>query len=166
MQQSAFVQASDNFNMELIEIFFNKSKVMKKATFRYAELSRSRDKEIVFATYVPHLEITLEVAQELVENRIQFAEGHPHYILIDFTNVKSVSKEARDFMNSSEGGLKGILGGAFLSNNVVATMFINLFLKIRKPNIPARFFTNRHDALDWLEGIKSEKFHYTKMISI
>jgi len=57
--------------------------------------------------------------------------------------MKSATKEARDYMNSSEGGLNGLLGGAFLSKSVVASLFINLYLKVNNPAIPARFFTTR-----------------------
>jgi hypothetical protein len=59
-------------------------------------------------------------------------------------------------MNSPEGGLNGILGGAFLSNNVVATLFINLYLKISNPTVPAKFFTSKVEALKWLTKIKEE----------
>jgi hypothetical protein len=44
-----------------------------------------------------------------------------------------------------------------LSNNVVATLFINLYLKINNPVIPARFFTNREEAIKWLNRIKTER---------
>lgn len=129
---------------------------MKEQSFNYTTLKSLGDADILAATYVPHLEIDIVVARELVRNRMVFSEGQPHYILIDFTNVKSVTKEARDYMNSIDGGLKNILGGAFLSNNVVATLFINLYLKINKPHTPARFFTNKEEAIKWLTRIKSE----------
>ena len=130
---------------------------MRKQEFRYATLISDDDSEILYATYTPSLEITIEVAHELVENRITFCNNRPHFILIDFTNVRSVTKEARDYMNSTEGGLKRILGGAFLSNNVVATLFINLYLKISNPVIPAKFFTSKAEAVKWLSKIKAER---------
>jgi hypothetical protein len=95
------------------------------------------------------------VAKEIVESRLNYTKGRSVYTLIDFSNVKSVTKEARDYMNSPEGGLKGILGGAFLSNSVVATLFVNLYLKISNPSIPAKFFTSEKDALWWLMKTKN-----------
>lgn len=130
---------------------------MQKQQFKYTSLSNEIDDDIIYATYIPKLEINLDIAHELVENRVSFSNNRPQYILIDFTNVKSVTKEARDYMNDPEGGLKGIIGGAFLSNNVVATLFVNLYLKVSNPVIPARFFTNKADAISWLKKIKSEK---------
>ncbi len=115
------------------------------------------DDDIVLWDYSYHLEIDLALAKELVSNRIEYCHGKSIYALIDATNVKSSTKEARDYMNSSEGGLKGILAGAFLSNNVVTTLAVNLFLKIRPPAVPAKFFTNKEDALNWLKNVKTEK---------
>src|SRR5580765_8450990 len=94
--------------------------------------------DTIFGIYSPKLEIDIRIAKELVDNRLDFTQGKPVYTLIDFTNVKSVTKEARDYMNSPEGGLRGLIGGAFLSNNVVATLFVNLYLKVNNPTIPAK----------------------------
>lgn len=128
-----------------------------KKTYRYITVwTEESYPEIIFGVYAPRLEIDLTIAKELIDNRVEFSNGKAMYTLIDFTNVKSVTKEARDYMNTPEGGLKGLLGGAFLSNNVVATLFINLFLKVSHPVIPAKFFTDRTEALNWLLKIKNE----------
>jgi hypothetical protein len=114
------------------------------------------DDDIIFFNYAPKIEIDINIAKELIKNRLEYAKGEPTYTLIDFSNVKSVTKEARDYMNDPEGGLKGILGGAFLSNSVVTTLFINLYLKINKPSVPAKFFTKKEEALNWLKELKKQ----------
>lgn len=115
------------------------------------------DNDIIFFKYKPSIEIDINTAKDMVKSRLDYTGGQSVYTLIDFTNVKSVTKEARDYMNSPEGGLKGILGGAFLSNSVVATLFVNLYLKVSRPSIPAKFFTNSSDAINWLKKIKVSK---------
>ncbi|HEY8934549.1 MAG TPA: hypothetical protein VIM65_04985 [Cyclobacteriaceae bacterium] len=115
------------------------------------------ENDILLFKYAPKTEIDISIAKRMVENRLDYTSGKSIYALIDFTNVKSVTKEARDYMNSPEGGLRGISGGAFLSNNVVATLFINLYLKVSNPSIPAKFFTSQQDALRWLQQIKAER---------
>jgi hypothetical protein len=112
--------------------------------------------DIIFFKYSPKLEINIDVAKEIVTSRLEYCAGKACYTLIDFTNVKSVTKEARDYMSNPESGLRGILGGAFLSNNVVATLFVNLYLKVSNPIVPAKFFTNRDEAIRWLRKIKTE----------
>jgi len=118
---------------------------------------KESDDDIVFFKYAPQLEMNMDVAKDIVRSRLEYTNNKSVFTLIDFTNVKSVTKEARDYMNSPEGGLKGILGGAFLSNSVVATLFVNLYLKVSNPTIPAKFFTSREDALQWLKKVKAEK---------
>jgi hypothetical protein len=133
---------------------------MKREQKNYKTTSfwREEDNDIIFFEYVPLLEMDIEVANGIVRDRLDYTKGTSAFALIDFSNIKSVTKEARDYMNSSEGGLKGILGGAFLSRNVVATLFINLYLKINNPTVPAKFFTNRDEALKWLMKVKGERY--------
>ena len=130
---------------------------MRNKSYRYINTwAEETDPDILFSSYVAGLEINLEIAKELIDNRLDFTNNEPVYVVIDFTHVKSVTKEARDYMNSADGGLKGILGGAFLSNSVVSTLFINLHLRMSNPSIPAKFFTNREEAVKWLKKIKSK----------
>jgi hypothetical protein len=125
--------------------------------YRTTTFWRGVEEDIIFFKYAPQLEMTLDVAKEIVQSRLDYTSGKSVFTLIDFTNVKSVTKEARDFMNSPEGGLVGIRAGAFLSNNVVATLFVNLYLKVSNPVVPAKFFTNVDDAVDWLRKVREEK---------
>lgn len=131
---------------------------MIEKKYRYITIwNEVNHEDIIFGIYAPKLEIDINIARELIDNRLDFTQGKNVYLLIDFTNVKSVTKEARDYMNTADGGLKGLLGGAFLSNNVVATLFINLYLKVNNPTIPAKFFTNKSEAINWLTQIKLER---------
>jgi hypothetical protein len=112
---------------------------------------------VLFSDYKKKLIIDLDTAKKIVQDRLDFTEGKSYPIVIDFSNLKSADKAARDYMNDPQGGLKGILAGAFLSNNAVATLFINLYLRINKPSVPAKFFTDRREALEWLKTVMSEK---------
>lgn len=109
------------------------------------------DNDTLYCYYKPNIVMDLDMAKRIVKDRIGFTQGKSYPILIDFTNLKSATKEARDYMNQPEGGLNGLIRGAFLSNSVVTTVFINLYLKINKPSIPTRFFTNKEEALSWLK---------------
>jgi hypothetical protein len=119
---------------------------------------------ILFSSYKEQVTIDKATAEKIVSDRMELTKGMPYYILIDFNQLKSVTKDARDYMNSPEGGLKGLLGGAFVSNNVVASLFVNLYLKVNKPPIPARFFTSKSEAVQWLKAIK-QKQSFTKLLA-
>jgi hypothetical protein len=114
----------------------------------------SIENETLICSYKQRLDMNLDIAKRIVQARIEFTQGESYPILIDFSHLKSATKEARDYMNDPDGGLKGLVGGAFLSNSVVATVFINLYLKINKPIIPSKFFTEKAEALNWLQELK------------
>ena len=132
-------------------------RIREQTDYKAASFWKEADDNILFFKYAPKLEMTIESAKEIVRSRLEYCRGESMYVLIDGTNLKSATKEARDYMNSPEGGLKGVLGGAFLSNSVVATLVINLFLKMSHLPIPARFFTNKEEAIKWIRKIKAEK---------
>lgn len=129
--------------------------------YETASFWKETEDDILLFKYSPRLEMTIDVAKEIVRSRLEYCHGECMYVLIDATNIKSATKEARDYMNSLEGGLKGVLGGAFLSNNVVATLAINLFIKVSNLPIPAKFFTNKDDAIKWLRKIRAERLQLT-----
>lgn len=111
---------------------------------------------ILMSSYKKQTVIDLEAAKEIVKDRLVITENQSYPILIDFSNIKSVTKEARDYMNLKDGGLKGITCGAFIGGNSLSTLFINMYLKINKPSIPTSFFTKREEAINWLRIKNSE----------
>ncbi|HET8963675.1 MAG TPA: hypothetical protein VFM99_07250 [Chitinophagales bacterium] len=112
--------------------------------------------DVLFFKYAPKLEMDIEIAKKIVENRLEYTNNKPMYTVIDGSNLKSTTKEARDYMTNPDGGLKGILAGAFLANSVVTTVIINLYLTINKPPTPAKFFSNKQDALKWINEIREK----------
>lgn len=109
--------------------------------------------DILYSNYQKNIIIDLDIAKKIIEDRVKFTKGKNYPILIDFTNLHSVTKEARDYMNDPQGGLKGLSAGAFLSNSLVTTLFVNLYLTINKPTIPAKFFTKKTEAVNWLKEL-------------
>ena len=110
---------------------------------------------ILYSSSKKDILIDLDVAKTMVRDRVEFTEGKSYPMFIYFSNLQSATKEAREYMSSPDGGLKGILSGAFLSDSVVTTVVVNLYLKINKPSVPAKFFTKKEDALIWLESFKN-----------
>ncbi len=127
---------------------------MKK--FESETVSLTIDDDILFVVYTKPYTIDLESAKRDVNYRIAFQEGKSYYVITDIANLKTASKKAREFLSNPEGGLKGIIAGAFVSNSIFSYTILNLFLKINKPVIPSRFFLNQEDAIKWISKLKKE----------
>lgn len=133
---------------------------MEKKDFKEAQgisFWKEEHEGIIFFNYSPQLEMTLSKCKELVKERLDYFEGKSYHVLIDVTNLKSITKEGRAYMSSKDCGLKGILGGAFLSKNLVTNVILNLFISLDvTATVPAKFFTKKDEALRWLLEVKQK----------
>lgn len=127
-----------------------KFKKYKSATF----ITEDSD-DIVFIEYIQELKVDLPLAKELVANRLEFTENKKHYLILNVSNAKAVTHDAKLFMQDPENGLKNILGAAFLASNPVSALIANIFIKSPK-NFPARFFSKKQEAIDWIKELKNK----------
>lgn len=109
--------------------------------------------DVIFAEFRANLKVDLLTAKQIVANRLDFTENKKHYLILDMSNVRNVTAEAKNFLQQPEGGLKNILGAALIASNPVAALIANVFVKTPK-NFQARFFYNKKDALEWIYSKK------------
>jgi hypothetical protein len=117
----------------------------------YAE----KNSDIVFAEFPHNLRIDLTAAKEIVSNRLDFMKESKHYLIIDVSNVRDISTEAKEYMQQPDAGLKNILGAAFIATNPVSMLIATIFIKTQK-DFPARYFTNKEDAFDWIVDCRTK----------
>ena len=115
------------------------------------------DQDVIFAEFREHLKIDLLTAKEIVANRLAFTDNKKHYLVMDVSKVRTVTIEAKKFLQMSEGGLKNILGAALIASNPVAALIANVFIKTPK-DFHARFFCSKKDALEWIFCAKANEF--------
>lgn len=106
-------------------------------------------KDVVFLEFRNSLKVDLPVAKEIVASRLQFTKNEKHYLIIDISNVKQVSLDAKEYMQRPDAGLKNILGAAFVGTNPISALIANIFIKTPK-EFHARFFTAKEDAYNWI----------------
>ena len=109
------------------------------------------DGNLLTATYKKGKTITLQIAKEIVQDRINFTKHQPVLVLIVNQGGLSFNKEAREYLSSAE-GIQGIIAAVILSETVATAMIGNFIIKVNKPHIPVRMFTNRSKALTWLRS--------------
>jgi len=107
------------------------------------------EQNILFCTYADNLVIDLEVARHCVNNRLRFSKGVSYPLLVSLKGVRSVNKEARDYL--AEEGSRLIKAGALIISSPLTRILGNIFLSINKPSSPARLFTDEAEAITWLK---------------
>ncbi len=110
------------------------------------------ENEILYCIYKSNYEIDIEGAKQIVKDRLICQNNIKYPAFADFKGVKSVSKEARDYL-AKEGSFL-VKACAILVSSPVDKIMINFYSKINKPIIPTKLFTNNEDALKWLQQFK------------
>jgi len=123
--------------------------------YPYVLCSAKKDSDIIFAEFPNNLKINLAVAKEIVANRLDFAKNKEHYVIIDVSNVREISTEAKEYMQRPDTGQKNVLGVAFLATNPVSALIANIFIKTQK-DFQARFFSKKEDAVEWIMEYKKK----------
>ena len=85
----------------------------------------------------------------------EVTEKKDYPILINMKNTKKISKEARDFL-ASEKGAERVIAAALIIDSMLTATLANFFLKVNKPVVATRLFTNEEEAVKWLKTAKKD----------
>lgn len=112
---------------------------------------------ILTATLKKGIAITLEVAQKIVRNRLNFIEGKSYPMIIDIKNITLLDKDARDYLATREAS-EGITAAALLTGPFLSVFIANFFIRfsISKVTAPIKVFTDKSEALEWLHQYLQE----------
>jgi hypothetical protein len=124
--------------------------------------STGKIKDIVFIEFRNSLKVDLPVAIEIVTSRLHFTKNEKHYLIVDISNVREINQKAKEYMQRPETGLKNILGAAFIATNPVSSLIASIFIKTEK-DFPAKVFTEKADAYDWICGYRQQVISNDKL---
>jgi hypothetical protein len=99
----------------------------------------------------PQAEITIK---EALENSIAvngFFKDKKFPLLVDSRNVKSMSRDARNYF-STNGRETKINSFAILVKSPLSRVIGNFFMGLNKPEVPAKLFDNEDKAVEWLKN--------------
>jgi hypothetical protein len=108
------------------------------------------ENNIVYGRYKPNTVVDLSAATKIVNDRLTLSNGRDYPTLSFIDDLKSVSKEARDFFSKGD-GIKHMEKLALLTRSPISKMLGNFWLQISKPTVATRLFTSETDAINWLK---------------
>lgn len=95
----------------------------------------------------PFSEITLEDAKEN-SKAVNSLSRSFYPLLIDATEVKSITKEARDYFSMNNRESK-VVAFAILIKSPLSKIIANFFMGLNKPRVPIKIFTEENKATEW-----------------
>jgi hypothetical protein len=106
------------------------------------------DDSIVRVTWTPGATITEAVARRSVELVVDISEGRRLPLLVDMSQVKSMTRDGRSVYSDE----KSMLALALVGDSPVVRVIANFALGLNKPGVPTKFFTSTDEAQTWLSG--------------
>jgi hypothetical protein len=107
--------------------------------------------KILFFDYKPNVVIDLLSAQQIVADRIAIQEGKAYPILCDIRGIIDSDKAARNYLAQHGSILTKAVGIVAADQKSLSFLMISFYMKISRPQIPTKVFTNRSAALEFLK---------------
>ena len=108
------------------------------------------EKDILFFVYKDGISIDETVAMKVVKDRLLLQQSKAFLILCDMRGVKSINKIARNYLAIEGSAL--IKAVALLVNNPLTDTISGFYIKTSNPAITTQVFTEREDALEFLNN--------------
>lgn len=109
---------------------------------------------IIHTSYPENQVITLEIAKQIVADRIEYTEGLEYPGLADIRNLSKAEYPAMKYWASEE-SYSCLSRLAVFSDKRLSKIFFNFWFKVDKPYKPTKYFTNRGSAYLFLKPIHS-----------
>lgn len=129
---------------------------MNIKSYRFVTCCMEPDNNILFCNYHENMHVDIKIAEELVNNRLDFTKNMKHYLISRFSPIRYLSYEAIQYLKDPENGLKNILGAAFVVNDTASAEVAEIFIRSYK-KFPARCFDSEIKAIKWIGELK--EFH-------
>lgn len=107
---------------------------------------------ILFFIYKPHVVINLQVAQQVVADRVRFQNEKAFPVLCDIRGIIGTEKAGRDYLAQYGSALTKAV--AIWAHQKVLNTISNFYLSISKLSTPTKLFTNKMEALNYLNQFK------------
>lgn len=95
--------------------------------------------------------VNVDVAKSAIQYRLQNFGDKSYPFLISIQSVRHSTKEARDILASKDGCEK-VTASAILVDSAITSVLGNFFIKINKPLVPTKLFTDKTLAIQWLSN--------------
>lgn len=105
--------------------------------------------DILFVEYKPNVIIDLVSAQRIVADRVMVQNEKAYPVFCDIRGLVDSDKAARDYLSQSGSILTKAV--SLVVHQSISLILTSYYLKICKPSVPTKLFTDEAAALAFLE---------------
>ena len=105
---------------------------------------------ILFYRYKQGVVINLAAAKRIVADRLEIQNERSFAVLCDISGVSDSDKPGRDYLAQYGSVLTNAV--ALLTSSKLLLVMTTFYLRVSKPQVPTRIFTDRLLAIEFLSG--------------
>ncbi len=99
-------------------------------------------------------EVKLADAKQQTEAIAEINKGQPVHLILDFRDLDfSFSHEAKEYFAKSEAHSAVRMSQSLILSSLAHRLVGNVYLKLNRPNCPARIFADPLEAVKWVRGL-------------
>ncbi len=110
---------------------------------------------LILITLNDGVTIEVEDVHEVKKHNLSLTKGNDYAIVFDAGYYTTITKEAREIMTSSKIE-KGRKASAFVISGLSQKILGNFYVKINKPGVPTKFFSDKEKAIIWAKEILNQ----------
>lgn len=96
---------------------------------------------------------TLKDIKEIIDVQGKITNGKRLALLVVVSEFANLDSEAREIMATKESTQYSIVE-AYVIHSLSQKLLANFYMKVNKPNVPTKFFTNIDSAEEWLKSYR------------
>ena len=108
-----------------------------------------RETGLIYARAFLNTNINLDEAKAYHAMVEHLSKRQPHCTVIDISGVKSISTEARKFLQETSSEWNKTLAVALVTTSFTSKMIGRFFLTVNRPSYPVKIFTDLREANSW-----------------
>lgn len=121
-----------------------------------ATLQYDEEQNILFYRVKQDQVVEVDEIKEMLHYVQEFMGPKKHYAVIDFGGNLTSSAEARQIYADAEYLHKYRIADAFLVKSLSVRIIANFFIKVTKPKVKTKLFTDENAAVNWLESMNTK----------
>ena len=139
-------------------MFYSNADIIKEVQTSTARM-RLLSSGIIHYTSLPNAEIDVEQHLENHKALIELAGPVKRLILHDSSEMLHITSEAKKKIRELESAAP-VIARAMVTTSLGIKLFINFYVRVNKPQVKNKVFSNYEDAVNWLLQIRElEKQH-------
>ena len=106
--------------------------------------------KIILVTTKNNVVLDVDDLRNIKSSNLKLSNGCKYGLISDSGNYSSVTPESRVYMASKKME-KNRIATAFIISSLSQRLLVNFFMKLNKPSVPTKVFSNLSEARKWMD---------------